>query len=206
MVLMRAALLGGAALLAAAVLGGAAAAQDTAAPAAPAGAAAAVGAPFEGRIGGPFRLVDEHGRTRTEVDPVGRPQLLFFGYANCPGICSAVFPALAELADRLAAAGRPATPVLITVDPELDTVATLGPAAAAIHPDLVALTGDAAALAAARAAFQVESELLFVSPEHGPIHAHGGFVYLLDPQGRLVTLLPPILSPARMAEIVLGHL
>jgi protein SCO1/2 len=131
---------------------------------------------------------------------------VFFGYADCPGICSAVFPVLAELTDRLAAAGAPATPILITVDPALDTPERLARAAAAIHPDLVALTGAPAALSAARAAFQVEAELLFVDPEHGPIYAHGSYVHLLDAEGRFLTLLPPILSPARMAEIVLSYL
>jgi protein SCO1/2 len=194
-----------AALLAGAIGLGAAAAGAHDLPAPPVAAAPATPGFPGAAVGGPFRLVDQRGAARTEVDPAGRPQLVFFGYAACPGICSAALPALAELTDRLKAAGRPATPILITIDPALDTVARLGPAAAAIHPDLVALTGAPEALAAARAAFQVEAELLFVSPEHGPIYAHGSYVYLLDAEGRFLTLLPPILSPARMAEIVLSY-
>ncbi len=193
-----------AAVLVAAVLAtGAAAHGDLAQPELrPAPAAAGA---FPTDIGGPFNLADQFGRTRSEVDPDGRLQLVFFGYATCPGICSAVFPALADLTDRLAAAGAPATPVLITIDPALDTPDRLRPAAASIHPDLVALTGPPDALAAARAAFQVEAELLFVSPELGPIYAHGSYIYLLDPSGGFLTLLPPILSPERMAEIVLSY-
>lgn len=166
----------------------------------------AAGGIFPTSVGGPYRLTDQRGQTRTEADPEGRPQLVFFGYASCPGICSAVLPALAELADRLAAAGAAATPILITVDPVLDTVESLASAAAEIHPDLVALTGSPEALAAARDAFQVKAELIFVSPEYGPIYAHGSYVYLLDAEGGFLTLLPPILSPERMAEIVLSYL
>ncbi len=161
---------------------------------------------FTEHIGGPFSLVDQTGRTRTEINPDGLPQLVFFGYASCPGICSAVFPTLAALTDRLAASGIRITPVLITVDPVLDTPATLAAAAPKIHPDLVALTGAAEALASVRAAYQVDTELLFVSPEDGPIYSHGSFIYLLDARGNVLTLLPPILSPERMAEVVLGYL
>jgi protein SCO1 len=165
-----------------------------------------IGGAFPTDIGGPFRLIDQFGRARSEADPDGRPQLLFFGYATCPGICSAVLPQLAALTDRLAETGVALTPVLVTVDPTLDTVESLAHAAPRIHPRLTALTGTEAALAEARAAFGVESKLLFVSPEHGPIHAHGSYIYLLDPEGGFLTLLPPILSTERMAEIVTAYL
>jgi hypothetical protein len=82
-------------------------------------------APSPPDIGGPFRLIDQFGRARSEADPDGRPQLLFFGYATCPGICSAVLPQLAALTDRLAETGVAVTPVLVTVDPTLDTVESL---------------------------------------------------------------------------------
>jgi protein SCO1/2 len=171
-------------------------------PAAPSGP---IGGAFPADIGGPFRLIDQHGRPRAETDPDGRAQLLFFGYATCPGICSSVLPQLAALTDRLEEAGLAVTPILVTVDPELDTVESLARAAPDIHPRLTALTGTPEALAGARAAFGVESKLLFVSPEHGPIHAHGSYIYLLDPRGRFLTLLPPILSTERMAEIVRAY-
>jgi protein SCO1/2 len=159
-----------------------------------------------GAIGGPFALVDQDGAPRTEADPDGRPQLLFFGYATCPGICSAALPRLAEATALLEARGVRATPVLVTVDPEVDRAVDLRAAAAAIHPRLKALTGSPERLAAARATFQVEAELLFVSPEYGPIYAHGSYVYLLDGAGRFLTLMPPILSAERMAEIAAARL
>lgn len=172
----------------------------------PAAAPAAAPLPFAAAIGGPFALVDQHGRARSEADPDGHAQLLFFGYADCPGICSSVLPALGVLTELLAADGFTVTPLLVTVDPEFDTPAALATAAPRIHPRLIALTGSDAALAAARRAFQVEAELMFVDPQHGPIYAHGSYIYLLDPQGRVLTLLPPILDPERMAEIVARYL
>lgn len=157
--------------------------------------------PLHFDLGGPFALTDQTGAPRTEVDPEGRMQLLFFGYANCPAICTVALPMMAEAADALAAAGVPAVPVMITVDPERDTAASMAAPLAAIHPDFVWLTGTPEALAAARAAFGVEREVAMEHPELGPIHAHGSHVFLLSPEGEALTLLPPILGAARVAEI-----
>ena len=162
--------------------------------------------PFGGAIGGPFDLMDQYGHARSEADPGGHPQLLFFGYANCEGICSHVLPAMGELTEALAADGLAVTPVLITIDPEHDTSETLARALPTFHRDFVGLTGDAAALAAARAAYQVEIETLFTDPAGRPVFAHGSFVYLLDASGTVLTLMPPVLGIDRMAEIVEGYL
>ena len=157
------------------------------------------------RLGGAFRLTDQHGAPRSEADPEGRLQLLFFGYANCPSICSVALPTMAAAVDLLAAEGIEAVPVMITVDPARDTPAAMGPPLAAIHPGFVGLTGDAAALAAVQRLFQVESKVVFTDPERGPIFAHGSHVYLLDGRGKVLTLMPPILTPERTAEIVASY-
>jgi len=158
--------------------------------------------PLPFAVGGPFELVDHTGAARTEVDPDGYSQMVFFGYANCNEICSAVLPLMADIADDVTAAGGKVRPVMITVDPERDTVENMGPALHYFHPDFVGLTGDEMALEAAYAAFQVEREFLFSDPEYGPVYSHGSFIYLLDGAGAPLTLIPPILDPIQAAEIV----
>ena len=159
--------------------------------------------PFD--LGGPFALIDQTGAKRTEADPEGRMQLLFFGYANCPSICAVTMPMMAEVTDALAAEGLEATPVMITVDPARDTPETMGAPLAEIHPEFVGLTGDAGALAAAYEAFGVERELVGELPDTGPIYAHGSHIFLLDGAGEVLTILPPVLSTERMAEIALRY-
>lgn len=157
-------------------------------------------------LGGAFVLTDNHGDTRTEVDPDGHHQLLFFGYANCQEICSAVFPTMASIVDIITAQGGDLRPVLVTVDPERDTVDTMSEALHVHHADFVGLTGDAAALQVAYDAYSVEFEELFVDPFYGTVFSHGSFIYLLDGDGAVLTLLPPVLGPEMMAQIISGYL
>lgn len=154
-------------------------------------------------VGGEYTLVDQYGETRTQADPEGKAQLLFFGYANCLQICSSVLPQMAQVADDLAAlTGAAIRPVMITVDPQVDTVDTLGPALTAYHDDFIGLTGSEDALQVAYDAFSVEKEFLFEDPEYGPVYAHGSFMYLLDGSGKTLTLIPPILSDEEIVAII----
>jgi len=147
-------------------------------------------------------LTNQNGERYTQVDPDGKPQLLFFGYVNCQEICSAVFPMMAQVVEAVEAQGMEVTPVMITVDPVRDTVETMGPKLAQHHPDFIGLTGSPAELQVAYAAYSIETEEVFFDPAHGPVYAHGSFIYLLDPNGKFLTLVPPILSPEHAAGIV----
>ncbi len=156
--------------------------------------------------GGDFSLIDQFGKVRTSTNPSGKYQLLFFGYASCKAICSVALPRMVQAVDQLKSEGISVTPLLITVDPERDTLSNMKDALARYHPELVGLTGSEKALQRAYDAFQVEKSLVYVHPEEGPIYAHGSFIYLLDPDGNFKTLLPPILSPERIAKVAKSYI
>lgn len=158
--------------------------------------------PLPFNLGGAFELTDQSGAQRTQADPAGNAQLLFFGYANCREICSAALPLMAQIADAVAAQGIAVTPVMITVDPARDTVAAMGPALTQHHSDFIGLTGTPDQLQVAYDAYQIETEEVFFDPEYGPVYAHGSFLYLLDADGQLLTLVPPVVSPEAAAGIV----
>ena len=162
----------------------------------------AEGVPLPFALGGPFTLTDQHGRTRTEADPDGRLQLLFFGYANCEAICTVALPQMAGIVQALRAQGIPVRPVMVTVDPEHDTPEVMTAALEKLDPDFVGLTGSPEALAATYKAFSVENSEVFTDPAGNPVYAHGSLLYLLDGQGRFLTVIPPILSDERATEII----
>ena len=165
-----------------------------------AGAASAQPLPFD--VGGAFELIDQTGVVRTQADPEGKPQLLFFGYANCQQICSAALPLMGQAVSAAEAKGIEVTPVMITVDPARDTIEKIAAPLIQHHPDFKGLTGEAAELQVAYDAFQVEHEEIFTDPEFGPVFAHGSFIYLLDGAGEVLTLFPPILAPGQVGEII----
>lgn len=156
--------------------------------------------------GGDYELVDHNGNRRTSVSPDGKFQLLFFGYSNCKAICSVALPNLAEAVDLLEGMNAAVTPVLITVDPERDTVEVLSQSVGDIHPELVGLTGAQGKLDEAYKAFNLEKKFLFEHVDEGAVYSHGSFIYLLGPDGSFKTLFAPVISPVRIAEISAGYI
>ncbi|MEM8837562.1 MAG: SCO family protein [Pseudomonadota bacterium] len=172
----------------------------------PADALAAI-LPFGAEIGGDFDLIDHYGNPRQLKDYEGRYLLVFFGYANCEAICSTALPLMADTVTRLKkAAGDRFTPVMITVDPENDTLEVMRERLNAYHPSLIGLTGSDGALADVRNKFKVSVEKVGTDIQGRPIYNHGSFVYLLGPDGSFKTLVPPIVDAERMAEIVATYM
>lgn len=198
----------GAALVLAAVAVASSAPEGRGAWTAPPVVAAAAGPalPFPVDIQARFRLIDQTGQAVTEADFAGRPMAVFFGYASCDAICSVALPAIGEALDLLGREGAGIAPLMITVDPEHDTPEAMAERLPKYHPRLIGLTGSEAALAAARRVFQVDAEKVGDLPDGTPIYAHGGFIYLVGRNGVVKSVLPPILSPERIAALMRKYL
>lgn len=141
--------------------------------------------PAPSAIGGPFKLVDQDGKTVTEETMKGKPFLVFFGFTHCPDVCpttlfevSEVLRALGPDADRTGA-------LFITVDPARDTPAKMKDYLQSFDPHLRGLTGDEAAIAAVQKAYRVYSRKV---PTEGSDYTmdHTALVYLMDKEGRFV--------------------
>ena len=157
--------------------------------------------PFE-HIGGPFTLTDHHGQQRTDADFHGAFLLVFFGYANCKSICPVVLQRMTAALDALGAGSSRVLPVLNTVDPENDTPEALARQMPKVHPRLLGLTGTAAQVQKTMQAFQVESTQVSQAGDGSPVYAHGSFIYLMRPDGKFATLIPPVLGVDQMADIL----
>ncbi|MEM1383881.1 MAG: SCO family protein [Pseudomonadota bacterium] len=171
-----------------------------------AGAGTPAPSPFPLPVEVRFDLVDQTGRSVDQDDFIGQPFVLFFGYANCESICTVALPNIAHAMDILGDDGDRVLPVMITIDPERDTPEYLAEAMPLYHERFVGLTGQPAAVEAAWAAFQVQVTEIARDPAGLPIFAHGSFVYLIDADGKIQSLLPPIIGPERMAELIEKHL
>ncbi len=100
----------------------------------------AAGTLLASAIGGPFRLVDQHGNTVTDADLKGRWSLIYFGYTHCPDACPTALNDIAIALDELGAKREAVRPVFITVDPERDTPEILKDYVASFDAPILALT------------------------------------------------------------------
>jgi protein SCO1/2 len=137
-------------------------------------------------VGGAFALTDQDGNARRDSDFRGRFMLVYFGFTHCPDACPL---ALSTMTAALAALGSDSdrvVPVFITVDPGRDTPARLKEYAAAFHPSLVMLTGDADALAAVAKAYRVYASRAEGTGEDYQVD-HSSILYLMGPDGLFMT-------------------
>ncbi|MGF1552443.1 MAG: SCO family protein [Paracoccaceae bacterium] len=162
--------------------------------------------PFPVTIEADFDLVAHDGRRVASADLAGRHYLLFFGYAGCEAICDVALARMAEALDRLDARGLAVPAYMVTIDPERDDPGRLAATLGRLHERLVGLTGPDAALAAVWDAFQVSREVVYTDPAGQPVFAHTSFVYLIGPDGRVASALPPIVDAAHLAETVARRL
>lgn len=145
------------------------------------------------RIGGPFTLVDQNGRTVTDKAYAGKYRIVYFGFANCPDVCPTDLATIGGAMRRLeksdpALAAR-VQPIFISVDPERDTPARLKEYAAAFHPRIATLTGTPQQIADAAKAYAVYYTK--VPADNGEYQVdHYRVVFLMDPDGKPIAMLP----------------
>jgi protein SCO1/2 len=161
----------------------------------PAGPAPDARPPLEGaRIGGPFTLTDQDGKTVRDSDFAGRYRLVYFGYSFCPDICPVdiqkLMLGLAQFEKADPARGAKIVPMFITIDPARDTPAALKPFVARYHPRLLGLTGTPDQVAAAAKAYVVSYNKVEGSAPDRYLMAHTQLAFLMDPAGKPLALLP----------------
>lgn len=152
-------------------------------------------APLAGAaIGGDFVLTDQDGKKRTWKEFNGKYRIVYFGYTNCPDICTpdmqnlmAGLKAFEKAKPDLAASIQP---IFITVDPKRDTQQVLKQFVSAFHPRAVGLTGTDAEIADATKKFAIYSSRVEGSSPESYLMSHSQTPYLMGPDGKPLAILP----------------
>jgi cytochrome oxidase Cu insertion factor (SCO1/SenC/PrrC family) len=153
-------------------------------------------------VGGAFVLSDPAGRRVALADFRGKLVLLYFGYTTCPDVCPTDLAIIGQTLRDLGTAGNQVQPVYITLDPQRDTPAVLREYAAAFHPRFVALTGTESAIRRVAADYKVFFEKVPLPGTKTYVIDHTAYTFLLDREGRFVSLFPRGTPPGRMAVML----
>jgi protein SCO1/2 len=157
-------------------------------------------APPPSAVGGPFQLVDQNGRPVTEKVLEGQWSAVFFGFTYCPDVCPGTLQALAAASDLLGPRAKDLQIVFISVDPARDTPEQVKAFLSGdnLPKNVVGLTGTPEQTAAAAKAYRVYYRKVGDDPGYSVDHSTA--VYLMDPKGRFVTVLPYSVPPEEIAR------
>jgi cytochrome oxidase Cu insertion factor (SCO1/SenC/PrrC family) len=158
-------------------------------------------------VGGPFSLTDQDGKRRSDADFRGKLMLIYFGYTYCPDVCPTTLATMTEALDKLGAKAAEVQPLFITIDPGRDTPEVMKRYVANFYPGLLGLTGSPAEIAAVARAYRV----YYAKAENGAagndyLMDHSGFIYLMGPDGKYLTLLTPQTGAQEMADHIARYL
>lgn len=134
-----------------------------------------------------LQLTTQAGRTLDRKMLRGRPFIVVFGYTRCPVVCPSTMHELSVHLASLGPDGDRLGVFFVTVDPERDTVETLGLYLSDFDPRIVALTGTPDAVKAVADAFGAPIAKSPNGSEGEYSMNHSNLLYLVDRYGMLAT-------------------
>ena len=136
------------------------------------------------RIGGPFALEAQDGRLVSNKDFAGKPNLVFFGFTNCPDVCPTTLFEISEIFRKMGP-DKKISALFITVDPERDIAAKMKDYLSSFDKRIVGLTGSRPAIDRVIKSFRAYSRK--VPGKDGEYTMdHSSIVYLMNKRGEFV--------------------
>jgi protein SCO1/2 len=157
------------------------------------------------KIGGPFTLVDQRGRTVTDRDLRGKPTAMFFGFTYCPEICPTTLAALTAWMKALGPDADRLNAVYVTIDPERDTPQQMELYLRSFDPRIRGLSGSPAQIAKIAKAYRVYYQKVPL-PDGGYTMDHSSVIYLMDAHGDFSGVItyqePPDQALAKLRALI----
>ena len=152
---------------------------------------------FNGRLVEPpvadvdFTLVATTGKSMALHDFRGQVTLIYFGYTFCPDVCPTTLAKLADALKQLPPSQREAVQVLmVTVDPQRDSLDHLKEYLAHFDPSFIGLVGSDDQIAQAAAAFHITYTKHAGSVKSGYLDDQTASVVVLDQEGTWRLIFP----------------
>ena len=152
--------------------------------------------------GGDFTLDSNQGKVSLR-DYDGKVRMLYFGYTFCPDVCPGSL-------QRVGAAFNKLTPeeltkvqgMLISVDPDRDTVKKLEDYTKYFHKQIVGVTGTKAEIDEIAKRYDVKYRKAEGSSPESYLVDHTGYIFVLDKKGKIRDYLPHAVQIDRAVEVI----
>ena len=148
-----------------------------------------------------FQLTDQYGESWTMSDQTGKIVLLYFGYTTCPDACPTTLSDWIEVKRLLGDEADNVEFVMVTVDPERDTVEKLNQYMAFFDPEFLGLTGDQETITS----IEMDYGIMAVREEHpesatGYLMNHTTSFWVVDTENQLRLTFAHGTDPEIVAE------
>lgn len=158
-------------------------------------------------VGGPFTLIDQDGRTRSDSEFRGKIMVVEFGYTFCPDVCPLGLQLIADVLDDLGPDADSVQSIFITVDPARDTPEMLGPYVDHFSPSILGLSGPEKDIAAVAKSYRVYYKLAadhLTNPNYSVDHS--AIIYLMDRNGKFIGHFTHDTPPEQVAAAIRSRL
>ena len=146
-------------------------------------------------IGGAFELVNDKGKVVRDSEFRGKYLLVMFGFTNCPDVCPTGLQLISEAQELLGPKAKNVQPLMITVDPERDTIGVLADYVGNFHPSIIGLTGTIDQIKAVAGAYKAYFAKGDNDQNGNYFMDHSPFIYLMGPSGQYLDHFAPNMSP-----------
>lgn len=137
-----------------------------------------------------FTLTSEQGETVQAEQYLGKVNLLFFGYTNCPDVCPVTLGRLRGVMNRLPAdVSRDVRVLFVSVDPKRDDPASLRRYTDSFGDSFIGLTGTRKQLDALTKRYRTTYGYGEPDAEGDYLVSHGSAVYAFDRGGKARLLI-----------------
>lgn len=157
-------------------------------------------------IGGPFALIDHHGKQKTDADFRGKLLIVYFGFTGCSDVCPTDLQQIALAINSLGRSGDDVQPLFITLDPARDQPKRLAAYVPSFHSRLIGLSGTPAAIAHVASAYRVYYKNIRTGNAGDYTVDHSAFIYLMDRKGKYLGFFPPGTAADRMTQVIRPYL
>ncbi|MQG69345.1 MAG: SCO family protein [SAR202 cluster bacterium] len=159
-----------------------------------------------GSLASDFELTDQRGQTVSLEDLSGRPVVLTFVYTHCPDVCPLYLSRIRQALAGLEIPDKGISVIVVTVDPERDTVEHLERFAGSWPANWHFLTGRSAKVARVWSDYGIHVErdgvgaLYAAANGYGVVHT--GKVVVLDRDSYIATELVGNWSTTQLGDVV----